>query len=303
MIRLGMLALVAASGAPPAAAQQADDPTRAAGFDLSVSSDAEDTEVLKAGLNLDVRHRGTDDYLGFRLERARFKPFGQQGKTFDRAYLRVADDAGGWKWNATAGSDGDTLLGSATIHDESRFRKELFVEREMIETPLGIAEGIYYTFAGAAIDLPVNDRNIFTAFVGVQEFTGDNERLHLRGNYVHVLDPEKGLSAQLRTRYFSSSVPGEYDYYSPRWYAQVLPVLQMRRYVGGWQLLGAAGLGAQRDSGSKWQSSRYLNGRVTSPRFKRDWALNANLTYSNTPVGTGFTYSYLQFGFGVTRAF
>lgn len=302
MIRLGMLVVATAFGSAPALAQEITT-SHAAGFDLSVSSDAEDTEVLKAGFNFDLHHRGPEEYLGFRLERARLQPLGQQGKAFDRAYLRVADDAGGWKWNATVGSDGDTLLGSATIHDESRFRKELFIEREIIETPLGISKGIYYTFAGAAIDLPADDRNIFTAFVGLQEFTGDNERLHLRGNYVHVLNPEQGLSAQLRTRYFNSSEPGEYDYYSPRWYAQVLPVLQMRRFVGGWQVLGAAGYGAQRDSETGWRSSRYLNGRVTSPRFTRKWAFNANLTYSNTPASTGFTYSYLQFSFGVTKAF
>jgi hypothetical protein len=137
----------------------------------------------------------------------------------------------------------------------SRFRKELFVEREIVETPLGISRGIYYTFAGAAIDLPADDRNIFTAFAGIQDFTGDNVRFHVRGSYVHVVKPEWGLSAQLRGRYFRSTAPGEFDYFSPRWYAEVLPVLQMRRFVSGWQLLGAAGYGAQRDSASKWRSS------------------------------------------------
>jgi hypothetical protein len=80
-------------------------------------------------------------------------------------------------------------------------------------------------------------------------------------------------------------------------------VLQVRRFIGGWQLLGAAGLGAQRDSERGWRSSRYLNARVTSPAFRRDWAVNANFLYSNTPVGTGFTYSYVQFNLGLTRAF
>jgi len=168
---------------------------------------------------------------------------------------------------------------------------------------MGVSRGMYYTFAGAALDLPVDDRNVFTAFAGVQEFTGDNMRLHLRGNYIHVVKPEWGLSAQLRTRYFHSTEPAEYDYYSPRWYAQVLPVLQVRRFTGGWQLLGAAGLGIQRDSTRGWRSSRFFNARVTSPAFRRDWALYASFLYSNTPVTTGFTYRYVQFSLGLTKAF
>lgn len=274
----------------------------AVGADLFYSSDAEDTEVMKAGINFDVR-RGPDRYWGLRVERARFEPLGQKGRTMERAYLRVADTAGRWTWKATVGTDGHTLLGSASVHDDRRFRKEFFVEREIVETPLGLSRGIYYTFAGAAIDLPADDRNVFTLFAGAQAFTGDNVRTHLRANYVHVVKPEWGLSAQLRTRYFRSSEPGEFDYYSPRWYAEVLPVLQVRRFVGGWQLLGAAGYGAQRDSGSRWRSSRYLNARFTSPAFQKDWALTGGLLYTNTPVSTGFTYRYLQLNLGVTKAF
>jgi hypothetical protein len=274
----------------------------AVGTDVFYSSDAEDTEVLKAGLNFDLRYAGPENYLGVRVERARFTPLGQHGKTMERGFVRVADSADKWKWNATVGTDGHTILGSAAIHDEARFRKEFFVEREIVETPIGLSRGIYYTFAGAALDLPANDRNVVSVFAGGQEFTGNNVRLHARATYVHVVKPEWGLSAQLRTRYFHSSAPGEYDYYSPRWYAEVLPVLQVRRFVGGWQLLGAAGYGAQRDSESKWRSSRYLNARITSPRFQKDWALTGAILYTNTPVSTGFTYRYLQFNIGLTKA-
>ncbi len=299
-----LAAAAAIAGASPAIAQEATGaPSRAAGADIFYSSDAEDTEVLKTGLNLDWRYRGPQDYQGIRVETARFTPLGQDGKSFERAYLRLAGDNAGWNWNATVGTDGHTVLGSASIHNGKKFRQEYFIEREIVESPIGISRGIYYTFAGASIDLPADDRNNFNVFAGVQEFTGDNVRLHLRGNYVHVVKPEWGLSAQLRARYFRSSEPGEYDYYSPRWYAQLLPVLQVRRFTGGWQLLGAAGLGAQRDSERGWRSSRYLNARVTSPAFRRDWAVNANFLYSNTPVGTGFTYSYVQFNLGLTRAF
>jgi len=298
MIRFAAVAGLAL-GAPSAA--WAASP--AVGIDIFYSTDAEDTEVFKTGIIFDLRNAGPEKYLGAMVQRARFEPLGQDGKTMERVFVRAADSLGKWKWNAQIGTDGDTVLGSAAIHDEAKFRKEFFVEREIIETPLGLSRGIYYTFAGAAIDLPADERNNFTAFAGVQEFTGDNVRLHLRGNYVHVLNPDLGLSAQLRTRYFHSTEPGEFDYYSPRWYAEVLPVLQMRRFVDGWQLLGAVGYGAQRDSESKWRSSTFVNARFTSPRIVKDWAVTGNLVYTSTPVATGNTYGYFQFNLGLIKAF
>lgn len=278
-------------------------PGQAAGADVFYSADAEDTEVLKAAISFDLRYSGPEQRIGVRLERARFAPLGQVGRTMTRGFVRLADTAGRWKWNAALGTDGHTVLGSAGVHDESPFRKEAFIERDIVETPIGVTRGIYYTFGGAAIDLPAGERDTLTLLGGVQAFTGRNVRTHLRSTYVHVVKPDWGLSVQLRTRYFHSSNPGEFDYYSPLWYAEVLPVIQVRRFVGGWQLLGAAGYGAQRDSGTKWRSSRYLNARVTSPAFRREWALTAGLLYTNTPVGTGFTYRYLQFSMGLTKAF
>lgn len=275
----------------------------AAGVDVSYSFDADDTEVLKLGANFDLRYASPESYVGVRVERVRFNPIGQGWQQSERAYLRVADTLGDWKLNVRAGSDGQTLLGAATIHNEARFRQEYFVEREIVETPQGLARGIYYTFAGAAIDLPFDDRNQLTLVGGVQDFTGDNVRTHARATFVHVLKSAWGLSAQLRTRYFRNSDPREFDYYSPRWHAEILPVLQLRRFVGGWRYAAAAGLGQQRDSESGWRASRYLNLQATSPANDRDWAFNAGLTYSNTPVASGITYSYFQMNFGVTKAF
>jgi hypothetical protein len=276
--------------------------TPAVGAQVFYSSDGEDSEVVKAAIDFDLRYVGPEHRLGVSVERARYRPLGTDARTMARVFLRASDSISGWKWEAKVGTDGETVIGSASIHDESRFRKEVFVERDVVETPIGVNRGLYYTFAGAAIDLPADDRNVVTLVAGVQPFTGGNVRTHLRATYVHVLKPDWGLSAQLRTRWYHSSDPGQYDYYSPRWYAEVLPVVQMRRFVGGWQLLGAVGYGAQRDSQSDWRSSRYVNARVTSPRFRKDWSLNANFTYANTPVSTGFTYRYLQLSIGLTKA-
>ena len=104
------LALAAAASAP------------AAGADVFYSSDAEDTVVLKTGISFDLRYDGPERRLGFRIERAKFTPLGQESRTMERAYLRAADSLGAWKWNATVGTDGRTLLGSASIHVEAGSR-------------------------------------------------------------------------------------------------------------------------------------------------------------------------------------
>ncbi|HJQ17442.1 MAG TPA: hypothetical protein VJ859_10630, partial [Allosphingosinicella sp.] len=290
-----MLAGCLLMGMPVSAAQAAESFGHAVGTDLFVSTDADDTDVVKGGINLDWRFKGPELYQGIRLERARFKPLGGPSKDFDRVYLRYGDRAGHWAWTSQVGTDGHTALGSATVHDDARFRKEFFLERDILETPQGIHKGIYYTFGGGALDLPINDRNTVTVVAGLQAFTGKNERLHLRGIYTHVVKPDWGLSVQLRGRYFHSSHPGEYDYFSPRWYSEVLPVVQLRRYSGGWRYSVAAGIGAQRDSGSDWRSSRYVNAQVTSPAVGRHWFVKAGLVYSNTPVGSGYVYDYTQF--------
>jgi hypothetical protein len=82
-----------------------------------------------------------------------------------------------------------------------------------------------------------------------------------------------------------------------------LPVVQVRRFVGGWRLLGAGGYGAQRDSESRWRSSRYFNARFASPASQNGWALTGAILHTNTPVSTGFTYRYSQFNLGATKAF
>lgn len=287
---------------PPEESAMKVEPKSAAGFDVFASTDADETQVLRLGWNLDWSRSGDDKFEGVRLERAVFKPLGQKATRFERAYLRYADRSGTWSWSGQLGTDGHTALGAVNFVTGSRRRTELFVERDILETPQGVGEGVYYTFAGLAVDVPLTARDTGTFVVGAQEFTGKNVRLHARANYVRMLKPDWGLSAQVRGRYFHSTRPGEYDYFSPRWYAEALPVLQLRRFSRGWRYLAAVGYGAQRDAASGWRSSRYLNGQVTSPAGK-PVRLSASFVYSNTPVGSGFTYDYLQGSFGLTTYF
>jgi hypothetical protein len=304
-----------AEAAGPVAADEAEpaEPARkseaslrpALGTEAFYSSDSDGTEVARAAIDFDLRDLGDTNSVGLRVERARYNPSDRGWESRDRIFVRGAAKIGEWQLRARVGTDGDSVVGGLSLNDEAKFRKEVFVERDVVETRQGLDRGLYSTFAGAAVDLPVDERNVFTALAGVQKFTGDNVRTHLRASYIHVVEPKLGLSAQLRGRWFRSSDPGEYDYYSPRWYAEVLPVAQMRRFVGGWELVGAAGLGVQRDSGADWRASRYAHARFRSPRTS-SWSVNGALTYTNTPSISGTPrsgYSYVQATLGISKRF
>lgn len=275
----------------------------AAGADIFLSSDADDSETLKVGLNLDWQYQGPDSYQGVRLETARFTPLGQQATEEQRAYYRFAHKGETWSSTGMIGTNGDTVLGSLSVHNEARFRQEYFIERDRVETAQGLDQDLYYTFAGAAFDLPVDDFNTFTALAGVQEFGGDNLRTYLRARYVHVIKPEWGLSAQVRTRYFHNSEPREADYFSPEWYVELLPVVQVQRFHEGWRYQVAVGLGAQRDADSEWRAARWFEASVTSPKIHRDWYVKAAVIHSNTPGGNGYAYDYNQLSVALTRGF
>ena len=305
---LALVSLTGLAPPPPDGAPAADDSAAlrpAVGAETFYSSDSDGTEVARAALDFDLRDLPGSNSVGLRVERARYNPGGRGWESRDRVFVQGAAKLGEWQLRGRVGTDGDSAIGAVSLNDEAKFRKEVFVERDIVETRQGLDRGLYSTFAGAAIDLPVDDRNVFTVLAGIQAFTGDNVRTHLRANYVHVVAPKLGLSAQLRGRYFHSSDPGEYDYYSPRYYAEILPVAQMRRFVGGWELVGAAGLGLQRDSATDWHASRYAHARFRSPA-RSSWSVNGAVTYTNTPSlsgSPGSGYSYVQGTLGISKRF
>jgi len=314
MMRVGhyLPAMIALSTAlTPAHGQDRDTPGEhqavqtAAGLELWSSTDSDNTDVVKVLGRALWNFEGGDEFQGIVIERAWFRPKGQHARKQDRIYLDLADDlAGKWLWRTRLGTDGDTVIGSATLR-ASDWSKELFIEREIVETPRGIDEEIYYTFVGASLDFPASERDVFNAMFGVQEFTGKNERLHVRGSYVHVIKPEIGLSAQLRGRYFHSTSPGEFDYYSPSNFVQLLPVVQMRRFDGdGWMYLVALGYGAQKATGSQWQDARLGDVRIESPVLSRKLQAFGQLQYTNNSlIGGAGDYHYVMARAGLTVGF
>jgi len=287
-----------AQASPPTTPETAP----AGGIEISASTDSDHTDVVKLLGRALWSFEGRDRYQGIAIERAWFSPQGQHVRKQTRAYLDLADEIGGeWKWRARPGTNGHTLLGSAALRT-SDWRQEYFIEREVVETPQGLDKGIYYTFAGASYDLLVRERDTLNTMAGVQEFTGKNVRFHLRTNYVHVLQPRLGLSVQLRTRYFHSTVPHEFDYYSPRDFVSAIPVIQMRRFdTRGWMYLIAVGLGAQKATGSAWQASKLADLRIESPARSSKLQAFVQLQYSNNSLNQGGgDYHYVAARAGLT---
>ena len=274
----------------------------APGMEINFSTDSDHTDVIKLlGRGL-WSFADRDHYQGVAIERAWFSPSGDKTRKETRAYIDLADNLGAdWRWRARVGTNGDTILGSASVRSKD-WSKEFFLEREIVETRLGLDRGIYYTFGGASFDIPAGPSDTFNVMGGIQEFTGKNVRYHLRGNYVHVLAPKLGLSAQLRARYFHSTRPGEFDYYSPRNFLSVLPVLQMRRFDNrGWMYLLALGYGAQKATGSHWQSARLADLRIESPARSTRLQAFAQLQYSNNSLNQGGGgYHYVSGRLGLT---
>lgn len=300
---IGMMLAAAALAISPAVAAQERPYSQAVGADLFASSDADGAETVKAGVSYDWRYRGPDDHRGVRLEHARFSPATGPAAQEQRLYYGFAETGDDWSWNGMVGTNGETVLGSLSVHNNDRIRQEYFIERDRLETAQGLDRDLYHTFVGAAFDLPVDERNTLTALIGVQDFGEDNIRTHLRARAIYVVKPEWGLSVQLRTRYFHNSVPAEADYFSPEWYVEVLPVVQVQRFHNDWRYQAAVGLGAQREAGSDWRAARHFEGSVTSPPITGDWRVQAAFVHSNAPVTSGQGYDYSQVTLSLTRRF
>lgn len=291
-------ALLLALAVPAMAAEDGAAVRQAIRTEAWIGSDADGNETQKFALGWDFRHQDLEHWRGAKIEHARFSGDGWS-ESEQRVYLSGAGDLGQWRWDGDVGSNGDDLLGNVSVHSQDARRKEVFVEREVLETREGIERSLVQTFAGAAIDLPLGERWSASALVGAQDFgSGENLRTHLRSNLVYVLAPEQGVSVQLRTRYYRNSEAFEGGYYSPPWYGEALGVLAWRRYVGGYQWSARAGIGRQRNSEEDWKRARMVEFGLETPRWKNAW-LRLDAGYTDTPVltdtGTGsYAYRYLR---------
>lgn len=265
------------------------------------SSDNEDLTVTRLAGSYLWDYADIEHYQGLRVERVRFDGAGYAEEE-NRLYYRFAGTRGDLKWNGAIGSNGDSWLGNASVWLDTEARKELFLERERVESRQALANDVYATFVGGAADFPLGERFTLVTLLGLQDFTGDNLRTHARARLVYALQPDWGLTAQLRTRYWRNSDPYEYDYFSPDWYGEALAVLGWRRHVGDYQLQAAIGYGRQRASDRDQDAAELLEFGVTSPK-RGPWYFKLTGGYTTTPVGTNYAYRYRYVFLDLIRSF
>ncbi|UWX03525.1 hypothetical protein H1235_10735 [Pseudoxanthomonas sp. NC8] len=186
-----------------------------------MSTDADGNDTRKLSLGWDAWRLDREHWVGVEVQGVRFSGDGWSHDE-QRAYVRGAglfgpapagDDS--WRWQGRVGSNGHTLLGGATLNTDGPRRREIFFERELLETEAGVKRGQVYNLVGAAIDHPFGERASGTALAGLQDFDDGNLRTHLRGNLVYAVLPAQGISLQLRGRYYRNSDPYLGGYYSP----------------------------------------------------------------------------------------
>ena len=274
-------------------------------LELGASSDSESADIVRSALAWMPDYTDLDHFSGIKLERAAITPTGTPTHDTGRVYgLFAGGDA--WKWNLALGSDGHRFLGSANLFSDADDRhREVFFERDIVGTTVGLSRGLYYSFIGATADLPLGPRDTLVGLAGWQSYDGNNDRLHLRGRYIHVVSEDWGLSVQMRARYFRDSDPHEFDYYSPHWYGEALGVLALRRWYGGWEFSGAIGNGRQRDDRRAWHAAHLAEMRITSPK-RGAWYLDVHAVYTDTALGSGggigdASYAYRAFDVSLNR--
>jgi hypothetical protein len=272
-----------------------------------LSSDADGNEVQKTSLGWNWRYHDREHWTGLDVQHARFSGDGwshEEQRVYGRAAgtfgdRKVNDDT--WRWQARLGSNGHTALGNITLNTEGPKRREIFFEREALETRAGVERGQMYNFAGAAVDHPLGARASGTALAGLQTFGDGNERIHVRANLVFSVVPEQGLSLQARTRYYHNSEPHLGGYYSPDWYGQALGVLAVRRVMHGYTLRAIAGLGRQRSADESWKRARLAELGFESPRWRQSW-VRLVAGYTDTPVANAHGMGSYSYRYGMLEA-
>lgn len=272
--------------------------------ELAGTSDSDDFRSARAGAGVLIRHESAYDFaaIGGMLTRYRQRDWSAERTTLGGT-LKNVDRATGGGYAATAGVSevGGRVRGVFDGSWNARLGRnagvELVGQRDFVETRAGLDAGATSNFAAAAVDYAATDRLTLIGLAGVQYYSDDNRRAHMRGRLIYSVMPEEGLSIQVRARGYDNTRPGGTLYFNPDTYREADAGLRLRRSIGEWRVLAAAGGGREKFDGPR-QPTGYFEARAERS-FLNNTSLLLSYTYdrsssSDNAGGNSYRWQYFR---------
>ena len=304
MRRQAFLILFVATGLHAASAAAAGDaPSMAAGPTIFLSTDNEDFNTRRAGVDFFPSVQGQDAATGVRYRHHEFSQNGWSRSGDQVALVAKGPLAAGVRaWQAEAGAmtqGRHTLLtmdGSYVLPIAQGTSAEFFINRDFVETRAALEEGIHLTFVGASLEHQLHPKLTLIGTAGYQRFSDDNERKHARFRAIFQPSLDLGLTFQYRHRYYDST-PNETRraYFNPERYQENMLLAGWRYRSSGWVASVLAGAGVQSIADSPRGPSRLLELGLDSPlNGKQLLALRAGYLRTAAFGGPDYQYQYIQ---------
>jgi hypothetical protein len=254
-------------------------------------------EAISTYQHLD--HRTGIRYTDHQFSQDDWQRRGQQLRLVARRTDRKTTDG----WNAELGwlqqSTHDLLTLDSSYRQTfaSGAALEAFANRDVVETRTALNQGLYFNFAGASVDVPVNPHVTLVGLAGYQGFSDNNQRRHLRGRVIWQPSLDLGLTLQLRYRWFDNSqLDVGRAYFNPERYQEGMLAIGWRQRIGDWRNAVTAGLGSQQIASESATPTQLLELSSETQVERYALRLRAGYTRAAGPAATNdrdYWYRYL----------
>ncbi|NDC08975.1 MAG: hypothetical protein EBZ75_06425 [Oxalobacteraceae bacterium] len=276
----------------------------AAGAGLFQSHDSERFSSRRLNADAMTNYQHLDHRTGIRYTDHLFSQDdwqrrGQQLRLVARRTDRKTTDG----WNAELGwlqqSNHDLLTLDSSYRQtfSGGSALELFANRDVVETRTALNQGLYFNFAGASVDVPLNPHVTLVGLAGYQGFSDDNQRRHVRGRVIWQPSLDLGLTLQLRYRWFDNSkLDVGRAYFNPARYQEGMVAMGWRQRIGDWRNTLTAGLGSQQIASESATPTQLLELSSETQIERYALRLRAGYTRAAGPAATNDTdywYRYL----------
>lgn len=266
----------------------------AAGAGYFLSGDSERFVAHRASVEGIVGYEHLDGKTALRYTDVEFSQNGwrRRGEQLRLVASRIdRKTADGWRVEAG-------LMRQAT-HDlwtlDASYRKSLaagptvewFANRDFVETRVALDQGTHFDFGGVAVDVPVNPQLTLVGLGGYQAFSDGNHRRHLRARAIWQPSLDRGLTLQLRYRWYDNSLSDVGGaYFNPSRYQEALLAVGWRQRLGDWRTALTAGAGRQQIASDSSTMSQLIEASAEKQVGRYAFRLRAGYSRAAAAVAT-----------------